>query len=124
MHTLKYASELLALAASSMAVNLYVSSYDGNITSLDLTQNYYGSYVLTATSVTITSAPDPSWLTIDSKNRILYATNEAWGLPNGTITSYNISDSGQFVGIDHHEMIAGPVNSAFYNNGKALAVAH
>lgn len=121
MRALRY---LLFLAAKAAATTLYVSSYDGNITALNLTQNYHGCYSLTPVSITNASAPSPSWLHLDTDNHILWATNE--GEP-GTVTSYNTSgmggEKGELVVIEQYRTIAGPVYVAPVDGGRALALA-
>lgn len=63
------------LAISAVAVNLYVSSYSGILTSLQLTPSAQGSgadgYILTATASNNGSGPQPSWLTKDSYNDVI-----------------------------------------------------
>jgi hypothetical protein len=63
------------LATSAVAVNLYVSSYSGIVTSLQLSPSAQGpgirGYVLTNTASNNGSGPQPSWLTKDSYNDVI-----------------------------------------------------
>lgn len=63
------------LATSAAAVNLYVSSYSGILTSLQLSPSAQGSgsggYILTTTASNNGSGPQPSWLTKDSYNDVI-----------------------------------------------------
>jgi hypothetical protein len=109
---------------ATIATNLYVSSYIGTITSLQLSRYPNGSYKLETVAVNHGSEPNPSWLTGDEYNGIIYCADEGLTVPNGSLASYKTSTSGKLTQIDRHTVISGPVNSVIYNNGKALAVAH
>ncbi|KIN00255.1 hypothetical protein OIDMADRAFT_125399 [Oidiodendron maius Zn] len=115
---------LSGLVTSVAAVNLYVSSYAGTITSLQLTQDTNGSYSLSQVAVNEDSAPNPSWLTKDEYNDIIYCVDEGLTVPNGSLASYKTSPSGELTKIDRHTVISGPVSSVVYNGGKGLALAH
>ena len=115
---------LSGLVTSVAAVNLYVSSYAGTITSLQLTQDTKGSYSLSQVAVNEDSAPNPSWLTKDEYNDVIYCVDEGLTVPNGSLASYKTSPSGELTKIDRHTVISGPVSSVVYNGGKGLALAH
>jgi len=63
------------LATSVVAVNLFVSSYSGIVTSLLLAPSAQGpgigGYVLTTTASNNGSGPQPSWLTKDPYNNVI-----------------------------------------------------
>lgn len=113
---------------------LFAASYDGNITTLSLTQNGTrhepndttspGGYQLQIISRTNASAPSPSWLHYDNSSKILYALNEAWGLPNGTLVSYTVSEDGKLEVLEKQAVLPGPVHLKFYNQGRTMGVAH
>ena len=109
---------------SSLATNLYVSSYAGTITSLQLNQERDGAFSLTEVAVNNGSYPNPSWLTKDEHNAVVYCVDEGLTVPNGSLASYKTSKSGELTEIDRHSVINGPVSSVVYNGGKALALAH
>jgi Lactonase, 7-bladed beta-propeller len=113
-----------SLATSAVATNLWVSSYTGDITSLHLSPLPKGGYSLIEVAINNGSAPQPSWLTKDECNGVIYCLNEAFSGPNGTIASYKASANGVLTQVDIHNTIIGPVSSVVYNGGKALAVAH
>lgn len=115
---------LSSLVTSSLATNLYVSSYAGTITSLQLNQERNGAYSLTQIAVNNGSYPNPSWLTKDEYNDVVYCVDEGLTVPNGSLASYKTSRSGELTQIDRHTVISGPVHSVVYNGGSALAVAH
>lgn len=112
------------LVTSRLATNLYVSSYAGTITSLQLNQERDGSFSLSEVAVNDGSYPNPSWLTKDEYNDVVYCVDEGLTVPNGSLASYKTSASGVLTQIDRHTVISGPVSSIVYNGGKALAVAH
>lgn len=115
---------LSGAVTSSVATNLYVSSYSGTITSLQLGQSANGSYSLKTVAINNGSEPNPSWLTKDEYNDIVYCVDEGLSVPNGSLASYQTSASGVLTQLDRHTVISGPVSSIVYNGGKAFAVAH
>ena len=114
----------LGLVTSSIATNLYVSSYIGTITSLQLSRYPNGSFKLETVASHNGSYPNPAWLTKNEFNGVVYCVDEGLTVPNGSLASYKTSSSGELTQIDRHTVISGPVHSVLYNNGKALAVAH
>jgi 6-phosphogluconolactonase (cycloisomerase 2 family) len=112
------------LTTSTVATNLYVSSYAGTITSLQLSQAASGTYSLNQVAVNDGSAPNPSWLTLDENTHVVYCLDEGLDVVNGSIASYSTSASGELTQIDRHTVISGPVSSVVFNGGKALAAAH
>ena len=112
------------LGSWTHAVNLYVASYAGNITSLSLLQNPNGSYSLTQTSTFNTSTHTPSWLTLNRQNNVLYMIDEAVNATNGTVVTYQTSYTGHLTEIQREEDIGGGVYATFYSSGSALAVPH
>lgn len=115
---------LSGLVTTSLVTNLYVSSYSGTISTLELSQNVNGSYSLSTVAVNTGSSPNPSWLTKDEYNSVVYCVDEGLSVPDGSIASYSTSSSGELTQIDRHSTPNGPVSSIVYNGGKGLAVAH
>jgi len=103
---------------------LYVSSYSGTISTLQLSQNVNGSYSLSTIAVNTGSPPNPSWLTKDEYNDVVYCVDEGLSVPDGSIVSYSTSSTGRLTQIDRHHTPNGHVRSNVYNGGKGLAVAH
>jgi 6-phosphogluconolactonase (cycloisomerase 2 family) len=112
------------LMGLSPAMNLYVASYTGNITTLSLLQNPDGSYKLVQTATFDTSTHTPSWLTLNRQNNVLYMIDEALNASNGTVVSYKTSYTGHLTEIQRVEDIGGGVYATFYGSGSALAVPH
>ena len=116
---------LLGFIASSGATNLYVSSYAGTVTSLQLASTHNGSYSLSQVGVDNSYRTSPAWLEKDGYNGVVYALDEGFFGPNGSIAAFKTSPSGQLAKIGNPlTVISGPVSSVVYNGGKALAVAH
>ncbi|KAF1983870.1 putative isomerase YbhE [Aulographum hederae CBS 113979] len=115
-----------ALAATGSATRLYVSSYDGNITSLDLG----AGNSLSITSKSTDCGYSPSWLTMDSMNGILYCMDEGNASPaNSPLGSVNVlktDETGILKSMGKTDTIVGPVSAATYGGGyvRGLAVAH
>lgn len=122
---------LLALLSAPLAtaVNLYVSSYSsgawaGNITILSLARNSDSTYSLTQTHSVNTSTNSPSWLTLNPFNNILYLIDEALSSPQGTLSAYRTSSTGELTEVSRTEASIGGVHGIFYASGQAIAVAH
>lgn len=116
---------LLGFATYSIATNLYVSSYAGTVTSLQLRSTHKGTYSLTQVAVDNAPGTAPSWLEKDEFNSVVYSLDEGFSGPNGSISAFLTSANGQLTEIGSPlPVISGPVSSVTYNGGKALAVAH
>ncbi|KAL8798686.1 MAG: hypothetical protein Q9182_006472 [Xanthomendoza sp. 2 TL-2023] len=119
---------LVATASTVSATRLYVSSYTGNITTLNLTQTA-DTYKLIQLEATNGCAPNASWLQIDVKKRNLFCLDEGMIGPNGSLTSFKINNdtTGSLKLVKHASIPAAPVNSAIYtgpNGTQLMAVAH
>lgn len=112
------------MALPALAVNLFVASYAGDITSLSLLQKADGSYNLSQTSTFNSSTHTPSWLTLNKQNNVLYMVDEAVNNTNGTIVSYKTSHTGKLSEVFRVEDIGGGVGATFFGSGSALAVPH
>jgi len=122
LHTLTTAT--LAVAAS--ATKLYVSSYTGNITSLDL-KHSNGAYTLAHIDTVGGCGNNASWLQFDPKHESLYCLDEGIVVANGSLNSYKVDASGALKPNNHLVTPLAPVNSAIYtspNGTQLLAVAH
>lgn len=136
------------LSSLVQAINLYVSSYNGNLTTLSLTRHaaarpswrqryppelyhHHSSaspdftYTLTATQTLNTTTDSPSWLLLDRQNSLLYLVSEAV-TPNspGALVIYRTAVNGALTQI--HKLITPPggVHAAFFAHGSALAIPH
>lgn len=144
-----FPSLLLLLLPHTQASYLYVSSYDGNLTTLSLTPNigtslnphdqYHGhpwpnpgnygpeewTYNLDVISTFNTSVQSPSWLTLNKQNNILYLIDEGLTGPNGTLVAYRTNPAtGVLSELHRAEALQGGVYGTFFSNGAALAVPH
>ena len=115
---------LAGLVSSTVATNLYVSSYIGTITSLQLSKSANGSYTLNTVAVNNGSEPNPTWLEKDKYSGVIYGLDEGLSVPNGSISSYTTSPSGELTQIDRHSTLNGPVAAIVYNGGKGIGVPH
>lgn len=112
----------LALWTSSCATAtlLYVSSYSGTVTTLNLT----GS-VLESVASTDGCAGSPSWLTLDYLTAVLYCTDEGLTTGEGSLSSFSTNEDGSLVQLDQVSTIVGPVAAAIYGRcGRGLALPH
>ena len=116
-----------ALAATVSATKLYVSSYTGAITTLNLT-NTNGTYHLAQLESNNGCQPNASWVHLDAKNHNLYCVDEGITIGNGTLNSFKVNDeSGALTLVNRTTTLNAPVNSVIYtspNGTQLLAVAH
>lgn len=109
-----------ALATPALTQTLYATSYnDHALTTLQLD----GSSLKTV-SKSYDCGSEPTWLTLDSANSVLYCLNEGWG-GNSTITSYQTGAAGALTTLDILPTLKSPVASTLYGPKNAnLAVAY
>lgn len=130
---LHFPASLLAFSifqhiSPSSATLLYVASYAGTITTLNLTVP--GSRASPATLEVISSttecAPRPAWLTLDHSNSVLYCTERSANKTgNGTIVSFQSSKDGNLVPLDKLKTLGGGVSSTLFGKRqRGLATAH
>ncbi|PVH82062.1 3-carboxymuconate cyclase-like protein-like protein [Cadophora sp. DSE1049] len=110
--------------AAVATTNLFVSSYSGTISTLLLSPEAIGGYSLKTVSVNTVAQTSPSWLTRDELNGVVYSTDEGFFGPNGSVSAYSASDSGELTLLGRSISVGGPVSSVVYNGGKGLALAH
>ena len=119
---------LVCLPALASAVNLWVSSYAGTVTTLSLTQNITAATYSLATTYTSTDClNNPSWLLFNSTMRILYCVGEGLTSPAGTLSTFKAQKNGQLSVTNQVATIVGGVNTVQYgitNGSQYLAIAH
>jgi 6-phosphogluconolactonase (cycloisomerase 2 family) len=82
---------------------LFAAQSNGNISTLQLTQSD-GSYSLSVVSNTREAGENPSWLNIDSKQRILYCLDRGHSSSaEGSLNSFYIGERGSLEKIDSVE---------------------
>ncbi|KAJ5142229.1 hypothetical protein N7526_003224 [Penicillium atrosanguineum] len=126
-HATLLATVGLASAAPKPAhqARLWATHYNGNVYTLALDGEN-----LSLTDTMKTCGKMPSWLTFDSKARVLYCSDEdgtADPSTHGTLTAYDAAPDGKLHEIATTKTIGGGVNSVIYENddgGKYLAIAH
>ncbi|KAG7120470.1 6-phosphogluconolactonase like protein [Verticillium longisporum] len=83
-----------ALWASAGAVTLFAADSGGNVTTLSLT-GCTNNYTLSITSKTTDCEVNPSWLTLDGPNRVLYCYDRGAGSSvSGSLNSFSIGEDG------------------------------
>ncbi len=117
-------------AAGTTATSLvYVSSYAGTVTTLNLTIPAPGggdSASLTSLASTADCGPNPSWLTLDRTRAALYGTDEGRGRPDGHLVAFRTGAGprGGLATLDRVTTLGGPVSTVVYGaGGMGLAVA-
>ncbi|KAH0361196.1 3-carboxy-cis,cis-mucoante lactonizing enzyme, partial [Aureobasidium melanogenum] len=118
--------QLCAAASLTVATNLFVSDYSGDVSTLSLTE-HGGHYSLTKVSANPGCAPNPSWLTFDTNHATLYCLDEGLEVTNGSLTSFTIGDDGSLTKVHRETTISGPVSGVIYGNPaekRSIALAH
>ncbi|KAI1170359.1 putative isomerase YbhE [Nemania sp. FL0916] len=110
------------LAGSTSATLLYVTSYAGTVTTLDLVEG--ATTKLETVASTTACGANPSWLALDYSKSFLYCLDEAWGQTLGAVTSFYTHANGSLTPLATAELVAGPVSIAEFGvGGSGLAVA-
>jgi len=92
-------AQLTLLIAPCSAITLFAADSGGNVTSLSLDVGKNSSLV--ASHRTTECATNPSWLTLDAANRILYCVDRATNSAvNGSLNSFSVGQTGDLVHID------------------------
>jgi hypothetical protein len=111
---------LSALLDAVCAINIFVSHYQGTVQSLTLTPMSSSGYNL-VTNGTVTIGGQPSWLTWDSANRVLYVADEG---NSGSVTSVTATTDGGLKKLGQCSAPGGAVANTLYGNGGYIASVH
>jgi 6-phosphogluconolactonase (cycloisomerase 2 family) len=116
--------EINSLATNQ--INVFVSSYNGIVSSLTLTHLEGTSWSLQKTEESRDCGLNPSWLTFDSSRRRLYCLNEGINQSTGSVTVLSVTNLGSFSTVANKTLLAGPVNGLLSSQGNssALYIAH
>lgn len=108
-------SSMLLTAAHAAANVLYVSSYSGKVTTLDLNSAISPSYrasdnvpVLKAISSTDGCAVSPSCLTLDHAHSTLFCIDEALPSDKGSLSSFKTNSNGSLTALNKAVTLGGP----------------
>lgn len=138
--------QLFALYGGAQATHIYVASWTGNITVLELTSDHFApagangsvengyfagfapekKYSLDVVDTFKTPASEPGWITLNKHNNILYVIDGVT-TGNGSLTAYRTSSAngtGPAIELDSVEALLDGAYAGFYANGKGIAVAH
>lgn len=119
-------STLLCAGNLASASLVYVSSYSQTVTTLNYTHGQNtGILKLSPVAVSQSCSDNPSWLTLDKPDSILYCINEGLNTPNGALTAFKTSAGGTLQKLGQSSTPNGPVSGVvFGNNRHGLALAH
>jgi 6-phosphogluconolactonase (cycloisomerase 2 family) len=94
-------AQLTMMVASCSAATLFAADSRGNVTTLSLTIGTGNDSSLVASHRTTDCATNPSWLTLDTPNRILYCIDRATNsVVNGSLNSFSVGPDGALAHID------------------------
>lgn len=110
----------LFLSVPVSAVKLWATTYnDHAVTTLDFT-----SAGLSVVEKNNDCGEEPTWLTLDKANSLLYCLNEGWG-GAASLTSYQVNNDDSISTLDILPVLKSPVAASVYGpNNAGLAVAH
>jgi 6-phosphogluconolactonase (cycloisomerase 2 family) len=106
-------SSLIVLgAAYASASNLFVTDYDGHLTSVQLRSSSVGEYQINATIAYNECGANPTWSTVDSGRGVLYCLDEGFANETaGALTSFSIKRDGQLLQVRHFDGLNAPVSA-------------
>lgn len=113
----------LSIAKLALSQRLYVSSYGGNVTTLDF-KHRNDSCILRPVVTTNGCSPSPSWLELDHKTKTLYCVDEGNPTRNATVSSFLTTGNGTLVLQGKATTPIGGVSSVIFGNGTMMALAH
>lgn len=123
MRSSTFLSGLALFAHSSVGTRLFISSYLGNVTTVDIAKLRDGNYSMEIIAETSGCTESPSWLTYDPLKSIVYCSDEGLTTPNGTLSSFKAKKDGTLAQLDKIETITGGVKNEIYGDDSSLAVA-
>ncbi|KFY00867.1 hypothetical protein O988_03071 [Pseudogymnoascus sp. VKM F-3808] len=106
---------LLGLApANALGSILYATHYAGTLSVLSLTDDS-----LTVVSSEKNCGPQPSWVTFDSANQVLYCVNEL--NQGGTLNAFDVDAEGALTAVATANLPGNPVYSALYGGEDGIS---
>jgi 6-phosphogluconolactonase (cycloisomerase 2 family) len=105
-------SYLLLGAAYASASNLFITDYDGHLTSVKLSSESSDVYQLNKTIAYGECGANPTWSTVDIGRGVLYCLDEGFANDNaGALTSFSIKRDGQLAKVHHFNGLNAPVSA-------------
>ncbi len=118
---------LLSLALQSEAATLFVASYAGTLTTIDVSghasQGRNLRQITQSDACAIPGSP-PSWITLDAARDTLYCTNPGVDLPSGKLISIHVQRNGSLATLDTIDVPIYAAHSAIYNRGDTIGIAY
>jgi hypothetical protein len=116
---------LFAIVSHCSASHLFVASYNGIVSTLDLSQSLdTTSYTLNVIAASSGCAGNSSWLTLDKPRGLLYCLDRGLTSANGSLNVLEIQENGVLVPVDRIPTPVGAASSVLYADNQALAVAY
>lgn len=105
-------------------LQLFVGSYDGTVRTLEYTEGEPPREALKVVASSTASKPNPSWITVDTKKRVLYCNSNDSATLSGCLKSFSIKEDGN---LEELGSLSAPLGAAFhslFDNREALAVPY
>jgi Lactonase, 7-bladed beta-propeller len=106
-------------------MRLYLSSYTGAVTTLELRSSRHSGFSLRVICSTMICAPNPSWLTLDLDNSTVYCTEP--GVTSGvagSLHSLKILPDDSLLPLSSISTPIGAAHTAMYGTKQALGIAY
>ena len=102
---------------------LFLISYRGTISTLALSEESSPEYSLREIATTRACEPNPSWLSLDTRRRILYCTEGGMVTGTGALKAFHIQPNGTVTEASTVQVPKGAAHHILCNGGNTLIVA-
>lgn len=117
---------VLLASAGAKAANIFVSHFEGEVSTLSLNSTNNATYSLDVSSSSTDCGRLPSWLTLDSASGTLYCTDEWWE-DDSTVSALSLGADDAVTDTVQATAFGGAVHSTLYSGADGaqyLASAH
>jgi hypothetical protein len=122
MSFIRFLALLPLLAATGFAASIFVSHYQGTVSTLNFEDWGNGTYTLTP-NTTLSIGGQPSWLTWDSTSRTIYVPDETAIFAPGSLTAIKATTNGALSELARTSAPGGAVANVLYGNNSYVATA-
>ncbi|OQV02107.1 hypothetical protein CLAIMM_07357 [Cladophialophora immunda] len=102
---------------------LFVASYDGVLRTIEFSEEQTTGN-LKVVAECKDCAPNPSWITLDTKKKVLFCNSNDGANLKGSLNSYSIRKDGSLERLDSLAAHVGAAYQTFYNDRNALAIPY
>ena len=107
-----------------MNPRLFVTSYEGVITTLELSTKSSGAKSLETIATCTNLGPHPSWLVMDAKRNLIWCTEAGMLTGNGTLWALSIQNDGSLLTVGSLSTPKGAAHAAIYGDNSSFAISY